>query len=172
MRGLSRTDAKYDRVGESLPMFQRKFQLFFIDASSLVSMVTVAERAPVRTSFGSRTQLAVGLVFAPPVKTSDDPVHRASVPFITVAAPSVVGALLGTLAPAVSSKTYSARRPDEGIAVSAAAGAAARGTTPPTRRANPVARLRIALLRGRAGTRADAVGAVGWAFVIPAPLPG
>src|ERR671912_356059 len=103
-------------------MFQRKFQLFFIDASSFVSIVMVAELLPLRMESGSRTQLAVGLVLAPPVKTSDDPVHSASVPLTTVAGPTPPVTVLGTDEPAVRSKWYSATSPVRGAAaVSSAA---------------------------------------------------
>src|SRR6478752_5210964 len=109
-------------------MFQRKLKLFFIDASSFVSTVMVADVLPPRIASGRRTQLAVALVLAPAVKTREEPVHRLSLPFITVAAPTAPPAVFGTDDPLVSSKRYSASRPSEGTGESAAAGPAARGT--------------------------------------------
>src|SRR6478735_2646505 len=107
-------------------MFQRKLKVFFIDASNFVSTVMVAVVLPARSESGRRTQLAVGLVFAPPVKTSDEPVHRLSLPFMTVAAPIALGAEFGTEVPLVSSKRYSARRPSDGAVDSAVAAVATR----------------------------------------------
>src|SRR5690606_13787307 len=96
------------------------------------------------------TQFAVVLVFAPPAKVSECPVHSESRPLTTTASPTASGpvAVFGTVVPVAWVKRYSARSPSLGAAVALGASAP---MLPRTSRRGQRSRTSFASARAEAG---------------------